>query len=175
MLKFLTRLLRRQRKSNEFRAAGTMFYSDTHVLAAQQAYHGYISGIGGKRIEGEEYFATAWRETIEELFEPTHIPANLMNELQSIEPARVFGRDYIIISYRLEQLQDMLPIFKRHLVNSKFYREFPLTISDLILKRIIVRDAEITHLCLLPKVENIRVHKEFVGDVTASTSRSSHC
>lgn len=170
MLKFLTRLLKRSRKSNEFRAAGTMFYSDTHVLAGQQAYHGYISGIGGKRIDGEEYFATAWRETIEELFEPTYIPVNLVNELRSIEPARVFGRDYIIISYRFEQLQDMLPIFKRHLINSKFYREFPLTISDLILKRIIARDAEITHLCLLPKVENIRVHKEFVGDVVKVSS-----
>ena len=59
----------------------------------------------------------------------------------------------------------MLPIFKRHLVKSKFYRDFPLSITELILHRIPLKGAEITHLCLLPKVENIRVHKEFMKDM----------
>jgi len=166
MLKFLSRLLKR--KPLEFRAAGTMFYSDTHVLAGQQS--GYISGIGGKRIHDETHFVTAWRETIEELFDPPYIPGILMDELRHIQPRDIFGREYIIISYRFEQLQEMLPIFKRHLVKSKFYKEFPLTIAELILHRIPLKGAEITHLCLLPKVENIRVHKEFMKDMAIISS-----
>ena len=166
MLKFLSRLLKR--KPLEFRAAGTMFYSDTHVLAGQQS--GYISGIGGKRIHDETHFVTAWRETIEELFDPPYIPGILMDELRDIQPRDVVGREYIIISYRFEQLQEMLPIFKRHLVKSKFYKEFPLTIAELILRRIPLKGAEITHLCLLPKVENIRVHKEFMKDMAIMSS-----
>jgi hypothetical protein len=162
MLKILSRLLKP--KSFEFSAAGTMFYSNTHVLAGQQS--GHMSGIGGKRLEGETYFVTAWRETIEELFDPPYIPEILMDELRDIQPRDIFGREYIIISYRFEQLQEMLPIFKRHLVKSKFYKEFPLTIAELILQRIPLNDAEITHLCLLPKVENIRVHKDFMKDMT---------
>lgn len=162
MLKILSRLLKP--KSFEFSAAGTMFYSDTHVLAGQQS--GHISGIGGKRLEGETYFVTAWRETIEELFDPPDIPDVLMDELLKIQAQNIFGSDYIIILYRFEQLQDMLPIFKRYLVKSKFYKEFPLTITELILHRIPLNDAEITHLCLLPKVENIRVHKDFMKDMT---------
>jgi hypothetical protein len=172
MLKFLTRLLKSRRKPLEFYAAGTMFYSDTHVLAGQQS--DYISGIGGKRLQGETHFITAWRETIEELFDPPYIPGILMDELRDIQPRDVFGREYIIISYRFEQLQEMLPIFKRHLVKSKFYKEFPLTIAELILHRIPLKGAEITHLCLLPKVENMRVHKEFIGDILRASSSRSH-
>ena len=172
MLKFFTRLLKSRRKPLEFYAAGTMFYSDTHILAGQQS--GYISGIGGKRIQDETHFVTAWRETIEELFDPPYIPEILMNELRDIQPRDVFGREYIIISYGFEQLHEMLPIFKRHLVKSKFYKDFPLSITELILHRIPLKGAEITHLCLLPKVENIRVHKEFIGDIIRLSSSHSH-
>lgn len=166
MLKFLSTFLKQ--KPFEFSAAGTMFYSDTHVLAGQQS--GHISGIGGKRIHDETHFVTAWRETIEELFDPPYIPDILMDELRDIQPRDIFGTDYIIILYQFEQLQNMLPIFKRHLVKSKFYKEFPLTITELILHRIPLKGAEITHLCLLPKVENIRVHKDFMKDVMITLS-----
>ena len=94
--------------------------------------------------------------------------------MRDIQPRDVFGCEYIIISYRFEQLQEMLPIFKRHLVKSKFYRDFPLSIMELILHRNLLKGAEITHLCLLPRVENIRVHKEFISDILRASSLHSH-
>jgi hypothetical protein len=170
MLKFFRRLVQPKRRIFEFRAAGTMFCSHTHVLGGQQKM--YISGIGGKRMQGEKYFITAWRETIEELFDPPYIPVILIEELRKIQPYDISGNDYIIISYTLEQLHDMLPIFKRYLVKSKFYNKFPLTITELILHRIPLNDAEITHLCLLPKVENIRLHKDFMKDIATNMCQS---
>ena len=54
-----------------FRAAGSVFTDSKIILAGYQPRKKkpFISGIGGKREEGESYMDTAIRETVEELFE----------------------------------------------------------------------------------------------------------
>jgi hypothetical protein len=52
-------------------AAGIVFTNGTHILAGYQPRkkNPHISGLGGSKQKDESYMQTAWRETLEELFE----------------------------------------------------------------------------------------------------------
>jgi len=159
---------RSTKEPDTFKAAGTMFYSDRHVLAAWQGAKRpspYISGLGGKRNDGESFMETALRETIEELFDVESVPTGLIRELEEIRPQHVDIGKYVNVVYTFDQLVTMLHIMRKHLRTSKLYAKFPLTMSDLILNRRVLDGVEISHLCLLPKVRGVYVHKEFIADI----------
>jgi hypothetical protein len=49
-----------------------------------------VSGLGGKREEGEEFWTTALRETVEELFELSTVPPGWIEQIQCSVPYKGF-------------------------------------------------------------------------------------
>ena len=78
--------------SDTYIGAGCTFLNDTHVLCGYQPHKrkAGITGIGGKREPGESILDTAFRETIEELFNLTVVPPEVLNKLKDkLKPQRI--------------------------------------------------------------------------------------
>jgi hypothetical protein len=141
-----------------FRSAGCVFTDGKLILAGYQPRkkRPFISGIGGKKEEGETYRLTALRETLEELFEFTAIPENLFDELMTITPDKIIQNGtYISVIYSFEDLHSFLRIISKSKLKTALYDSVPLTLMDLIFKRkLIAETPEISHLALLPLVKH---------------------
>lgn len=139
-------------------AAGIMFTNGTHVLAGYQPRKKkpHISGLGGGKQEGESYMQTAWRETLEELFEFKEIPKDVIDIIQlTIQPKDTFITDnYINVVYTFADLLQLLQLLHCYEVESNVYTILPYTIPDLIFQRQPNKTTEISHLCLLPLVDH---------------------
>jgi hypothetical protein len=153
----------------EYTSAGCIFTNDTHILGGYQPNKASpcISGIGGKKEGVEEFLETALREMLEELFglyNKEYIPP-----LMAIPYERLLiSGDYVSIVYSFTSLEKILLELNRLSAVSPLYTEIPLTLIDLILKRLPV-NSEISHLCLLPLVKHSRtspfVENCFVKDI----------
>lgn len=147
--------------------AGCFFTDGQYVLAGYQPYKKKISGIGGKRNEGESFHDTALRETLEELFEMHIQPALIIDELKMIPFRFVYSNSgYTNIIYTFDDLLQFLKIINKHAYKSRVYADFPLTIGDLISKRLLIPDCEISDLILLPLIEKLAIDPLFVKDIT---------
>jgi len=157
---------------NNYSGAGCIFTDNKLVLCGYQPYkkNPYISGIGGKKIDNEtEYIKTAIRELIEELFDIHNLSDKIYNKLYDIKPKKIMSNDYdnnyVCCVYDFNQLNRMLGILISYNLESNLYSVFPSNISDLIFNRHI-KNAEISHLCLLPVVNNnIIIDNEFNKDI----------
>lgn len=141
-----------------FKGAGIAFTDGKLILSAYHPHKSkrYISGIGGSREEHEAYIYTAFREMVEELFEYKNPPKDMIETLIQLESPKKESEleKYIILSYSFEFLVTVLKHIASYNLSSKLYDEFPLTLTDLILKRkCITPDPELSHLCLLPVVK----------------------
>ena len=150
-----------------FRAAGSVFTDSKIILAGYQPRKKkpFISGIGGKREEGESYMDTAIRETVEELFEFKDTPKELLGELKtSIVPQKVLQNgSYIIVVYNFNDLERFLSIIQKYKLHSVLYNEFPKNLMELIFNRNLEFPSkkvdvffkpELSHLSLLPLVQH---------------------
>jgi hypothetical protein len=143
---------------DSFKGAGIAFTDGKHILSAYHPHKSkrYISGIGGSREGNETYMFTAFREMVEELFEYPNPPKEMIETLIALESPKKESEleKYIILSYSFEFLVHALKHIASYNLPSKLYDEFPLTLTDLILKRkCITPDPELSHLCLLPIVK----------------------
>uniref|UniRef100_A0A6C0BKM0 Nudix hydrolase domain-containing protein n=1 Tax=viral metagenome TaxID=1070528 RepID=A0A6C0BKM0_9ZZZZ len=158
----------------KYKAAGSVFTDGKIILAGYQPRKKkpFISGIGGKKEEGETYMYTALRETVEELFEYESIPRILIEELKTIVPEKVLQNgSYIIVVYNFEDLGMMLKIIGKHKLRSPLYDTFPKNLIELIFNRRVIYDVnnvfykpEISHLSLLPLIEHSRSNPFVDGD-----------
>jgi len=156
--------------SEGYKAAGSVFTDGKIILAGYQPRKRVptISGIGGKKEDGETYMKTAIRETLEELFE-IEVSAQLISELEVIPPQKIVQNgSYIIAVYTFNDLENMLKFIKRKGLTSKLYDIMPSTLMELIFNRKLVENPEISHLALLPLVKHgdaPLVDKYFIKDM----------
>jgi len=163
-------------------SSGCLFTNGTHVLAGWQK--GSLSGFGGKMEAGESYIETAWRETLEELFElaPKLIQMVIPIILERTTYSKIIRQDqYTAFVYSFKDLEKVLMILKAHRVVSPLYRRFPITVSELVFGRkqmvsrlmsrpVIARGTgvklpEISTLAILPLLPWISISGDFMNDL----------
>lgn len=158
---------------HNFMGAGCVFTDGKHVLAGYQPNKKFpcISGIGGHKEEGETYYETAFRETVEEIYNVSSLPPQLIPSLMRQLPPRKedFQHNYIILHYNFDDLKKFLQICKYSGLQSPVYKKLPLTLTQCIRNREIQSTAEISHLCLLPVIKDFSgrsfVHPAFLKDM----------
>ena len=142
-----------------FTGAGCLFCNDQYVLGGYQPrkQKPMISGLGGKKEDGEEVYTTALRETIEELFELETVPLEWIESIQQELGSRVQvpNGEYISIVYSFEDLHRILQILQTKGAQSPLYEEFPTNLLSLLFNRKQLDwPPEISHLVLLPRVSH---------------------
>ena len=164
-MEWFTNLFNEQYTLENFKAAGCLFTNKIHVLGAWQKKSQTISGIGGKREEGEIYLQTALRELVEELFE-VKPPETLLYTLQNIvKPKKVFlTGSYITVEYSFDDLEMILTFVKYYCKDTTLYNTFPTTCIALIMDRKIV-SSEIGQLVLLPFEKTLTIDAGFIKDI----------
>lgn len=149
-----------------FSAAGCLFTDKKLVLAGYQFRHGkgVLDGIGGSREEGETAIETAFRETLEELFDIVPSAALVAELRRSFKPRSKFQTgQYICFVYNFKTLEKMMVFLKGHALRSPLYKVFPVTVSELLFNRRI-RPTELTHLSLIPFVDELSLEEHFLKD-----------
>jgi hypothetical protein len=160
--------------------AGVLFHDETHFIAGYQPKIGLISGIGGKKEPGDKNAkATALREMLEELF--GYSDPRIIDALATIQEEKVIDYgSYIVYVYSLYHLSSMLYSISTFRLQSHYYEEHPLTIHDLIYKRLLLEDEahqqeltkgcskqELTKLHLLPLTRREGLSLDLIKDITA--------
>ena len=147
--------------SGTFQAAGVLFTDGTQVLAGFQPLkeEPSISGFGGGREGRETIRETAFRELLEELFDPD--PSFDLKPLIQVLKER-YKKDPIIKknTYRFlilpfRELTAILALVKAIGMRSQVYTAIPITIADLIKKRKPLPTSEISTLHLLSRTAAI--------------------
>jgi len=128
-----------------------MFTDGIRVLAGYQTKLGKIGGFGGKSFDAESRIQTALRETIEELFGVTDIPADLLAKLPRSDHYIEYP-EYTCFVYNFDDLQTFIRRAGRY-INTPFYSTFPETVWELIQNRVFSADAEVGELFLIPTGE----------------------
>ena len=149
-----------------FSAAGCLFTDKKLVLAGYQFRHGkgVLDGIGGTREEGETAIETAFRETLEELFEIVCSDELIADIRRNFKPRSKFQTgQYICFVYNFKTLEKMMVFLKGQGLHSPLYKVFPVTITDLLFSRRI-RPTELTHLSLIPFVDELSLEEHFLKD-----------
>ena len=153
----------------DWAAAGCLFTDKHHVLGGwcQHTLPSSIGGIGGTKRAKEEPLDTAWRETIEELFEFPYIPPELLVRIKkSITTDKVMQNNaYIFYIYSLKDLEKLLAIIRTFRLISPLYRFFPRSLSDLIFKRVPTPRAEVAQLCILPLEPYVCISPDLIEDI----------
>lgn len=148
--------------------AGIMFTDGKFVLAGYNPRKFHISGIGGKAEENETPIQTAIRETLEELFELETIPEDLKTILfENLTFDTVFsgsGYTNFIMDFRYD-LEVVFNAISKFDVRSRVYSTIPQTLEQLLMTRIVVPEAELSHLMLIPCVYNIGFDMSFINDI----------
>ena len=149
-----------------FSAAGCLFTDKKLVLAGYQFRHGkgVLDGIGGSREEGETAIETAFRETLEELFDIVPSAALVAEMRRHFNPRSNFQTgQYICFVYNFKTLEKMMVFLKAHGLRSPLYKVFPVTVAELLFNRRI-RPTELTHLSLIPFVDELSLEEQFLKD-----------
>jgi len=144
-----------------YKGAGMVFTDGKLILAGYQPLKSkpFISGFGGSKMDSDvDYFQTATRETLEELFDLRSVPDRLMSQIRSIfQTSKVYKTNgYVFLKYDFSELKLLIGIVNAFGLKSRLYDTMPKNLSELMLNRKIIGDekTEITHLCLLPLVNH---------------------
>ena len=149
-------------------SAGCIFTDGRYILAGLQGTDTrFLSGFGGKALEGETSIDTAIRETLEELFHIQEIPAQVIRtiSIESMPQRYLQNGTYTILVYRFEDLYDWGLILSKSNLKSPLYDIIPLNISDLLFKRKQVEGTEIKCLSLLPLQNGLIISSHFLEDI----------
>lgn len=158
----------------DFKAAGVLFTDGHNFLSGVQSRDGVFvfDGFGGAREQGEDVLTTAYRETFEEMFEPTNLTSEAINRAKDlIIPQRVLIREtYGLVVCDLHDISKFLQIANEVGLHSPLYNQIPLTLGDLISKRDTTsKKAEIRQLMLINKTNKtltpFPIANTFLGDM----------
>lgn len=140
--------------------AGCAFTDRKHVLAGYQPHKKRpgITGIGGHREGTETYLETAYRETIEEIFNVTssEIPKGLIEKLiRTMKPRKfTLSKGYVIVTFTFEDLNLFLKLCRKSGLKSPLYAKMPTNLLEVIQTRGYDLTAEISSFALLPVVKS---------------------
>lgn len=161
-----------------YTAAGILFSNQSVALAGVQKYwkvvkgaDAVLSGFGGRKEETDkDWFHTAWREVVEELFHVKTVSITLIHELRHSFPPSdpVFMSGYVMLHYEFLDLVKALKIIQRHIPVSALYKTFPTTLNDLVTNRQPSPEAEIGALALIP-THRFKIAPEFQLDLQSQT------
>lgn len=165
-MEWFTNIFKEKYTLENFKGAGCLFINQNHVLGAWQKKLRTISGLGGKREEGETYMQTALRELIEELFEVKPSSILLWTLEDVVKPKKVFlTGSYVNVLYSFEDLEMILTFAKYYCKNSSLYDTFPTNYTALITERKKNVSSEIGQLALLPFEKDICITLDFIKDI----------
>lgn len=137
-----------------YRGAGMIFENGRVILCGFEPgkRQPALYGMGGKREAGDaNYRETAAREVLEELFGFQKIPREVLHRVLIVPPRReeiISG--YVMLHYGFDDLTAMMLALRN--LQTPYYRAMPFTVSELIMSRRQIPNAEMSHLCLLPMV-----------------------
>jgi len=164
-----------------YKAAGVLFLEgpaalagvQKHRLVAEGKHPAKLSGFGGRKEEGDiDWVHTAYRETIEELFDVKKVPFALINELRASIPYRehIQSGSYFNLRLTFDDLKKLLLITVKHVPTSLLYRKMPLTLDDLIFKRSPQATSEIGALALVPVFQMSEIDSDFSADLQGAAA-----
>ena len=155
-----------------YTGAGILFTEGPVAIAGVQKHYKnsetILSGFGGRReATDQDWVHTAFRETVEELYNTTNVPMKLILSLRrqivSLKPP-IYTSGYLVIQLNFDQLRTFLKICRTHLL-CEIYKQMPLTLDDLILKRCPSSSSEIGALALIPVAKAVTVDPDFLNDL----------
>ena len=155
-----------------YTGAGILFTEGPVALAGVQKHYKnnetILSGFGGRREPSDQdWVHTAFRETVEELYNTTSVPLKLIHNLRrqivSLKPP-IYTSGYVVIQLNFTDLRTFLKICRTHLL-CEIYKHMPTTLDDLILKRCPSSSSEIGALALIPVAKAITVDPDFLNDL----------
>ena len=161
--------------THKYIMAGILFTDEKLFLSGYKTFKGHITGIGGKPKEGETLFATAIRETIEELFgikSSSHKLITLFEHSLTYYKT-VVNQGFTHFFCSFDELKLFLGFAEAAFDFSPYYDTFPQTLEDLLLQRKNTERAEITHLCLLPFVADCRIARHLISDINLCVKPAS--
>ena len=149
--------------------AGCVFTDGKHVLAGYQPHKKKpgITGIGGHKEGEETYLQTAFRETIEEIYNVTNttIPVGLIDTLiRTLKPKKIkMKKGYVLVTFDFRDLDQFLALCKKTGLRSPLYVRLPKTLIEVIQMRGYDLHAEISSFALLPVVKSHQKLRNFVN------------
>jgi hypothetical protein len=152
---------------NSYIGAGCLFLKNNLFLAGVHKTDG-LTGLGGKGLFGEKPIQTAWREVLEELFDWKEVDGFLLDLLAEFEPdSTITNNNYIQHIYSIDLLESVLEICKACSMESKLYKLFPTTITELLFKRIQTKKdgLEVQELSLLPLTPDLKISDDLLNDI----------
>lgn len=152
----------------EFEGAGCIFTDGSMVLAGYQPKKGnkLISGFGGSRKAGENYFDTALREVLEELLEIKPSEQLLATLNLEFQPSRVIiNGTYIVLQYSLNDIGTLLDIVARFYSHSPIYSDMPMTLIEIVFRRKHLKGMEVPNVILLPLINDFIIDSNFRKDI----------
>jgi len=127
-----------------------------------------LSGFGGMIEPTDEcVIDAAIRETLEELFHIQPVPNEVVKYIMiNYIPRNQFQNgDYHVLVYDFLDLADFCQICHGFQLTSPLYDTFPKNLSELILDRKILAEAEVKQLVVLPFVTDLELCKNFQSDL----------
>jgi len=157
----------------EYKGAGCLFVEGSVALAGVQKQFlvldgkraPVLSGLGGRREPSDiDWTHTAFRETVEELFDSKDVPVTLINRLRLALPIRhvIENNGYVLLQYTFDDLVILLKACAS--LVSPLYKVQPRTVQDLIVKRYI-GSSEIGSLALVPRLAGVTIDPLFEADL----------
>ena len=155
-----------------YTGAGILFTEGPVALAGVQKHYKnnetILSGFGGRReTADQDWVHTAFRETVEELYNTTSVPTKLIHNLRrqivSLKPP-IYSSGYVVIQLNFDQLRTFLKICRTYLL-CEIYKQMPTTLDDLIIERCPSSSSEIGALALIPVAKAITVDPDFLNDL----------
>lgn len=170
--------------TKDYYGAGCLWVSNTHILAAIHTYQSRshkpkkISGFGGKTKSKESWWDTAFRETVEEIFDVKTVPVKLLVGLRkALVPHTILQQSfpsYLTLVFSMEDMNRFLAICKKYLKTSPLYTTFPSSAYDVVFNRgYVTQKSEISHIVFWPRYF-AGAHFRFSSDLLNDLSQYNH-
>jgi 8-oxo-dGTP pyrophosphatase MutT (NUDIX family) len=146
--------------------AGILFTNKTLVLAGFDNKTRLITGIGGKKKDGELPYQTAVRETLEELFD-IDVERSLLDTLcgMLVFDTCIGSPNYTTFVMSFKDLQLILEVIYDYNVKSPIYYRIPNNLEELLVLRRSTENSELSALCLIPCDSYLRLDPCLLGDI----------
>ena len=159
-------------EDDEHIGAGCIFTNGKYILLGFQSRNYLMSGVGGKRKEGEDTVQTAFREVIEEIFGITGVTEECVEKCKNrIIPVGAFSRNkYHIYVLTFEHIFDIVNVLNETGCGreSPYFDILPSRMDELLFNRNAHSSSEVPYLSLIPLVcakNKFRVDKDIFEDI----------
>jgi hypothetical protein len=159
-------------EEEEYIGAGCVFTNGKYILLGFQSRNHLMSGIGGKRKDGEDTVQTAFREVIEEIFGIRDVLSECIEKCKNrIIPVSAFSRDkYHVYVLTFEHIFDIVNVLNETGCgkDSPYFEVLPSRIDELLFNRNAYASCEVPYLSLIPLVcarNKFRVDKDIFEDI----------